>query len=346
VDSSNALLRIVPMLQSNYLTEAECKRVGEALWNTSENYTILPYTGLFVYALLLLPTPNKRLTTDLVRQKLFPMDEDAIIETSTLREIVAAATNTSFSMIPSPEVAKKYLTKLANWRPKEENSDQIDFSFSRSDKASLPSLIGDVISQSVVPALIKEDFDESNFENIFAFYRATKSSEVLVAFIHFAVANESFVERVEKLISHALHVRDPRGISHASLAVLKWRTLGNNLATERLIHRLIYMTGSSQVAGTGSLLWCINEMLKNGFLSDSDANSLTEILPIIFDSANYQMIYQVNKDAINFSLLRARCVEVSKSLMLRYFPDSTDLIRILHEARSDPLPEVRFAGEP
>lgn len=104
------------------------------------------------------------------------------------------------------------------------------------------------------------------------------------------------------------------------------------------------MVSSNQVAGIPSLLWCIREMCSNKFLSSSEITSLAEILPVIFDNANYHQISLVNKDAISFSMVRARCVELSQVLIDNISTPSTELGRILSEAEVDPLPEVRFAA--
>jgi hypothetical protein len=85
-------------------------------------------------------------------------------------------------------------------------------------------------------------------------------------------------------------------------------------------------------------------MYEKGFLSDSDIEFLTEILPVIFDNTDYKRISAVGKDAASVSLVRADCVKMAKGILSKGLGGDNELQRILDEAEHDPLPEVRFAG--
>lgn len=201
---SNALSRIIPLLRNNYLTNLEIERIGEILWSKSENFTVLPSVGLFSCTLLLFPSPNPKLTADLVRKELFPIITNSIIDIGHLREIAAAATNDISPQFPNAEIAAEYFAKLSAWRPEKEIEENSGLGLFQSRDKSLPVLIGIVLSQCIAPSLDKNFFTEFNFKKLIDFYQEIQTPEILISFIYFAAASDLFAERVEKIIRQAL----------------------------------------------------------------------------------------------------------------------------------------------
>ena len=97
------------------------------------------------------------------------------------------------------------------------------------------------------------------------------------------------------------------------------------------------------MTGMPALLWTASQMYNKGYLPDGDIESLVEILPLIFDNADYKNISPSSRESVSISLLRAACVSLGASILKKKQDANRELLRMLDEARLDALPEVRFA---
>ncbi|MNG20150.1 hypothetical protein D3C84_1043770 [compost metagenome] len=95
--------------------------------------------------------------------------------------------------------------------------------------------------------------------------------------------------------------------------------------------------------GLPALLWTANQMYNKHYLSEGDIESLVEILPVIFDIADYRSISHVSKEAVSISLVRAACVRLARDILINRQGKDSEVLRVLEEAKQDALPEVRFA---
>lgn len=95
--------------------------------------------------------------------------------------------------------------------------------------------------------------------------------------------------------------------------------------------------------GLPALLWTVNQMYKRNYLSNGEAESLMEILPVIFDNLEYGSISPSSHESVSASLVRAACVRLAKDITNKGHSENRELLRLIEEAREDALPEVRFA---
>jgi len=130
-------------------------------------------------------------------------------------------------------------------------------------------------------------------------------------------------------------------LSASAYSLLKWKELNNSAATSQLSMRLINIVGTIRMNGLVPLLAILVEMHKSSLLSSSEYEALTEVLPIIFDNADYRRNMSMNEESSSASLVRAGCVRLARGIY-QYSEDS-ELQRLLDEAKIDALPEVRFA---
>ena len=99
------------------------------------------------------------------------------------------------------------------------------------------------------------------------------------------------------------------------------------------------------MTGMAGLLWTANRMLDEGFLTSSDVESLAEVVPLIFDSSAYADTSPWSREAASVSLVRASCVRLARDILSATADENSELLEVLEAARSDALPEVRFAVE-
>lgn len=340
-ESSPALLRLLPLIKHQFLTDAECQKIALKIWGESPDYRVIPETGLLNYVLLELPNHNHPEVQNLIRKYLFESKDDDLFNRQFLMDVANAAQAENIKEFPTEEQAVYLFEKLVSWK-REINENDI-FGDSNQVQKETSELISQVLSRSVVPSLPKEALNEENFQKLYELYVEIDVPEILMAFPYFAVSNEIFVERVENIIKKSFQSIDANRLAYVSYAILAWRDLQDSDAVNRLIKRFIYFIASNRTQGLAALLWTANQMYKKEYLSSEDIESLIEILPIIFDSTDYQRIDSYSKESVSISFTRAACVRLARDILNNAAEKNTELERILEVAKQDPLPEVRFA---
>jgi hypothetical protein len=339
--SSSALLRLLPLLTNGYLNVAEQDKIAEKIWGNPPSYETLPDTGLYRYVLLKLPSKNSAAVRVLVRKYLFGDRDSKLPDISLLAEIENVARAGEFKELPSEKEAEEYFNQLITWRITSVDKDALRFLFN--EESERARRIGGVLAHSVVPALPISALNEENFEKLYSFYTDVDAPNVVVAFTYFATANTLFANRVEKIIRLGLQNKNSQKIAYSSQAIAKWRERDQSLTVTKLISRLIYQIEASRVTGLSSLLSTVNYMLKSDYLSDEDIQSLTDVLPILFDNSDYSITAHNTQEVIDLSLVRSGCARLAKNILGKGQGNNSGLIRVLEAARTDALPEVRFA---
>lgn len=339
--SSPALLRLLPLLESGFLTDPELKKIGEKIWGADPNYQTLPQTGLFALALLKLPAPDGFAARNAVRHYLFDARDDQLFNATLLRDISYAGQPTGIKELPSAEQAVAYFRKLTSWRKAKDGKDPLGFF--RQGETQLGDSIGEALAYSVIPALPTDAINQETFASLLSFHLEVGAPATVIAFSRFAVANDLCAEQVERHIRQGLHARDSNVVASSAFALLKWRELLASPGTRRLISRLVYLLGSNLGGGLPALLWTAGQLYAKGYLSDTDIESLTESVPVVFDGADYTNVGPTSRESVGISLVRAECVRLARDILSRTGATSDELRRILDEAKDDALPEVRFA---
>lgn len=339
--SAPALLRIIPLIKSNFLTSSELNKIREKLWEGNADQQYLPETGLLKYVFLEMPAWDFSSAKALVRRHLFEATNSQLFDMNFLLDIVNAATAEDIKEFPSSSQAITYFEKLVAWRAQTATGSRLDFV--RHEEKHIAKLIGEVLARSVVPSLALDDFTQDNFQKLYTFYDEVKTPSVLIAFAYFAAANDIFIELVEKLIRQGLQSEDSDKIAFASFTLLAWRDLKASPAIDSLILRLIYLIGINRFVGLSALLWTVNQMYTKEYLSQENIEQLVEVIPVIFDISGYWSMSPTSKEAVSISIVRAACVKLAIDIVNKCQHNNSELIRIIEDAKHDPLPEVRFA---
>lgn len=340
--TSAAILRLAPLIESNFLTADEITAIRKKLWPRGVTIDCFPDIGLLQSGILQLPSPDFSAVQTIIRKYLFESSDTKLVNPFLLQDLVHAAQNDGFKELPSQSQAKVYFDYLVAWRiPQESQSKLID---AFNDVRSLTKLMGKVLCYSVTPSLAKAEHDENNFEKLKCFIRSVESWPALGALVYFAVSDSQFVMPTEQLIRECLHSRDAEAVAYASFAILIWREQLNNSSVDRLIPRLIHLIGVNQMAcGLPALLWTVNQLYIKNFLTSEQVGQLMDIIPIVFDSCNYSTVAFSNREEVTVSLVRGACIGLAIDFARNESTSTADLTRILEEAKQDPLPEVRFA---
>lgn len=340
--SAQVLDRLIPLIENSYLNEDALNRLAEKVWGKSKDIKALPDLGIFKWAFYKLPSSSPEKVEALVRRYLFKAEKGELFNDNRLSDIISAANIKDCQKLPDEKEAVAYFDFLVDWRAPTEIEELRLFR----KVEGLEKLVAQALSYSIVPALSKTELDQANFKKLEDFFKSTEACEILISFPYFANALSEKNVIVERLIRNSLLNSDRLMVTQAAIAILKWRELSECDAVKRLISLLISIINYNQAPSMFKLLWTAKKMLSENYLSDNDCLVLREGIPRIFDSMNYDKTIDKNKE-IDISFIRAECVKLA--IYLLKMDDSnegnTHLKRVIEEAKSDPLPEVRFAAE-
>ena len=202
---------------------------------------------------------------------------------------------------------------------------------------------GYALSQSITESLNKSELNYSNFNKLLEFYSRTNSYETLSSFIYFIAEDQKYALLIEKMIRKSLYTDSIRQTASSIAAVIKWCELDYTEQAKELVTRLLYQINPNRTVGLHILLNAARYLCIHKFLSTRNIESLIEIIPIVFDSTDYINISPSSTQAISFTLVRSACVKLAKEIFKDISITDHELKRIIDEAKTDPLPEVRFA---
>ncbi|NIK37910.1 hypothetical protein FHY12_000195 [Xanthomonas arboricola] len=337
--SADPLLRLLPLLEANFLNEGERDRISSIVWRGEPD--VLPELGLLKYVCLLLPGGDSDRVKSMVRQYLFEASGDQLFNSSRLMDIANAARAESVAELPSEAQADDYFQRLVAWRKPE--SDAFAGSLLERDNSQLGEDIGKALALSVVPAMGAGSLSEENFSLLESFHSEVGSKEVIAAFSCFAAKDPRFAVRVEALIGRQIREKNGNGPACASHAILCWRKASSGPEVERLVSRLIMQLSVNQSACAAALVWTGHELYKGGYLIDHDVEVLLEAVPVIFEASEYHSVSPTSREAAVVSLVKAACVRLAAEAVARGQDPDGCLRKVLDQGKLDALPEVRFA---
>lgn len=341
IKSTPALLRLLPLIEGDFLKPTEKQKIAEKIWGSQPNYETLPNTGLFKYALLKLPSQDINKARTLVRKSLFEVTDENLIDATLMEDIANAAISQKIKELPDEIQAVNYFNRLITWRMP--NYDKDVFGFRDQAERRKCELIGQVLGQSICPSLPPKALIEKNFDKLYSFYSEVDSPSSVMGFVYFAQINDILATKVGRIIGKGLQDQNSSKVAYSAYALLKWREITSTETITKLISRLIYLIESGRTVGLSELLWTANQMCNKDYLFEEELAVLIDSIPTIFDNTKYKFISPVSRDAVSVSFIRVACVRLARDILGRIQEKNSELVRVLEEARQDQLPEVRFA---
>ena len=168
----------------------------------------------------------------------------------------------------------------------------------------------------------------------------TETFEVLSSFIFFSKKFDTAFDTLMKDIREGFYKEDIRKVVSSANALLNWCKFDFNDALKPLISKLIYSINLSRTNGLTTLIYTANNLYSLKYLSNENVSTLIEVVPIIFDGTAYENVNPTSHLAINVTSVRSECIKLARELLKNN--SNSELKRITEEAKTDPLPEVRF----
>lgn len=333
--SSYVLSRIKPLVDFDVLNEEEKQKLCIKLWDENSTYESFPQVGFYPHAFLSLPSKDHQKVKSLLSSYLY--ENDNCYENSVIASIASIAIDENCKMLPSRDQALVLFDRLTMWRI----GDKLDpLGFNESELLYKIRWINYALVQSILPMFELEDFSQENFRKLQSFCEENDTVRILPA-LTFFTKNASFVDIIHSLIKNNFYQADNKRVGWAAEAIYTWRKIDEiSPIVNQLVTRLIYSININQT-NLVSILSIVYRLLNFKYLSNNDKELLSETLPIFFDSTSYELINEKSIVGANISIIRKLCVMLGDNL-LKNGMESTELLRIIEEAKTDPLPEVRY----
>lgn len=337
-DSVHALIKLFPLIENNYLNANELESIKWKIWGNPANYNFIPKLGILDHALLGLSGNDSKALALVVRKHLFKSND--LINIHTLIAIKNLVLNEKYRELPTKKQSNKIFNTLTAWRFTVKDTDISEF-FIDDTEERLAKEIAYTLNHAITPYLSKSKLNENNLNKLISFYKETEGFEVLSSFIYFTKSCDVAIDILTKDIREGFYKEDTRRVVSSATALLNWCKLDFNDALKPLISKLIYSINLNRTSGLTSLIYIANELYSLAYLSNENISTLIEVIPIIFDGSAYENVNPASHLAINITSVRTESIKLARNLLKNY-PDS-ELKRIIDEAKTDPLPEVRFA---
>lgn len=339
-DTGAALIRLIPLLDANYLTPSERDNLRQQVWGSDPaNPRLQGANRLFAHALLKLPSHQPEDLKDSLSVKLFEAGAEGLYEEELLENLINSVGSVSANIRPSAEQAQRYFELMTRWRPKAQS--QLEMAFSRGGEQRKGILISKALGLVVAPHLGGLP-SEAMFAQLDLFYREVQAPGALVAYIYFA-DTDPVASLVEKTLRQALQHQDAKFVSYAAYAIREWRTRVDSPITRRLVSLLVMLFGPQRLSALPEIIESLRMLLERGRLSAEESGSLIDTLPVVFDCTRYDATGDLGYEAATISIVRTKCVQLARSLSANRTEPCGELARVMVEAKEDPLPEVRFA---
>ena len=358
-DREHATLRLAYLAMRNVLNPDEAAAFGKALWSdvdTQEN--ALPQnTGLSPSALLLLPADDGIDVQARLRARLFNADLREVMRLQRSTSTVGIGTKidhlnsltkaTEFGLSLPADVAVRMFDEIIVWEQQTTNrQDPFAASFVKGFNNGMRLAAGYLLTMAVVPALRVEQRTEERARSLMAFVTRTRSWTSLGALPLFLPSAQGAEDDIISMIRRGLIGSESQHVGSAALAISGWAKLVRDRTVPELprslVEQLIATIETCREIGLSAMLDAARTLLKDNFLLDEDLKRLMQTMSMIRSEFRYENVDFDTMRAVSVSLVRAECVKLAVALKGRVADEGT-FQGWIDEAKSDALPEVRFA---
>lgn len=332
-----ALKKLMPLVQKSFLKDEELNDLRKSLWDGCGGS--FPDKGFLKWAYLTLPNNGQLPLVKEFKKEVFDTNSIEFLSFDNLLDV----SNCTYAEVElSESEAKTCFTKLISWRPRED-IDEIDLALFGDDSEQIGKLVTEALNNTVVKALPIQMLSQSNFDKLINFSAFPSCYKAIESLVYFATHKTEFGGKLSDLIRTKLHSSNHQSIIAAAHTIVKWRELSENKQNKELITSLIMMVSANKEASGLNILNCITRLMKNNYLSDTQKMMLSNIIPAVFGSTNYQQASFRNEELVNIPLMRVELSKLAQLLISEGESYSQGLRSILKEIKEDPLPEVRYS---
>lgn len=356
-ENTKILEHLLPLCEAGVLDAELKEKLIAKLWRGRDNSIPAVMSHFYANGLLRLECPYPERFIEETKNEVFGVEELKIgtSSLSILDLMKVLASDEKYRILPNNQQAFTYFETLTQWRPEKQNENErgIHRSPDIEKQKELAQEVTEVLSFAIVPNLAQSQISDENFLRLQELWEYLEEVELprsglLSAFIVFALQLRKYRELVSELIKKALLV-DAASVHDGIQAILKWASKVSGKKVPKDIKMLKNLTVSlvTPTIDSKSLmqaLWGCLELAKKELLSDENCRNLIDILPILFDSHEYRRFSLNSAESVNPPIIRKEIVLLAKALINSQKVENQELEDIIEKARTDALPEVRFAA--
>lgn len=358
-DRAHAIVRLAYLFLRNVLKPDEVTAFGSALWSdVDDDENALPQnTSLNISSVLELPAPEDIDVKARLRARLFDVDLPEMMKLQKpmgsieigqrINHVDAIAHAVMLGLVLPPDVALRMFDEIVAWELQTaDRQDPFARSFVKGFNDNMRRSSGYLLTTAVVPALNAEQRTEQRARDLLAYIARTRSWAGLGAVPLFWSSAEGARGDLTYVVRRGLIGSESQHVGSAALAIGNWAELvRSDMITElprSLVEQLLAMIEACGDTELPALLDAAQNLLRNDLLHQEDLRRLVETLAVIRSEFCYLNVELDTMRAVSVSLVRAASVKLASALIGRIADDGT-LQGWIDDAKSDPLPEVRFA---
>jgi hypothetical protein len=264
-----------------------------------------------------------------------------------LEHLLSLESTTHVGLTLPSDTAARMFDEIMVWKEQKiDRTDPFAASFVKNFNDGVRSHAGHLLTIVVVPAMRAEERTEQRAQALLGFMTRARAWSSLGALPHFVAWAPSVTNDIVSAIRIGLVGSVFQHVGSAATAISGWAKLVRDGLLQELprplVEQLIATIETRQEAGLQGMLSAALSLLKENSLTVEDFNRLKKTLSKIRLEFRYEDVDLNGVRAVSISLVRAECVKLAVALKDRIADDGT-LQAWIEEAKSDPLPEVRFS---
>jgi hypothetical protein len=271
------------------------------------------------------------------------------IEIGSKASYLAALTNAArLGLVIPADRAAQMFDEIVAWEYHTVKDDRDPFavSFVKTFNDTIRLSAGNLLTHAVVPAMQADQRTAQRARDLIAFIARARSWTGMQSLPHFIASAPDAIDDITAMLRTGLLGSDFQRVASAARAIVGWANLARSgtvsLLPRSLVERLVATIEVRRAIGLSPMLNAALSLLNRDFLEEGDLTRLTETISEIRREMRYEDVALGTVDAVSVSLVRAECVRLAVALKNRVADDES-LQAWIGEARSDPLPEVRFS---
>ncbi|MDR3483402.1 MAG: SIR2 family protein [Bradyrhizobium sp.] len=358
-DRAEAISPLAYLSMHNALKPEEAAALGRALWSDvdAQEGGLPANTGLNPGTFLRLPAEESidrqarvsaRLLGANLQEAMRLSPPTGTIEISQKVNHLVSITNAArLGLVVPADRAGQMFDEIVTWEFQKVKDDKDPFatSFAKNFNDAIRLAAGYLLTVAVVPAMRADQRTVERARALIAFIGRAQSWTSMQALPHFLASATEVTNEVISVLRVGLLGSDSQQVGSAAQAIVGWAQLVRNATLpqlpQALVERLMATIEVRRAIGLTSMLAAALELLKLDFLGSEDLRHLTETISEI-RGVHYEDVTLNSMEAVSASLVRAECVKLAVALKERIADDGSFQAWI-DEAKSDPLPEVRFS---
>ena len=344
----NAALRLYCLHSNNLLLAEEKTSFANALWSQRENDESLPKnTSLYPWVFLELPEISLGTAERIFRRVYFEQFNATSASSAETLETIRGASllKNGKACIPTREQAPLMLKIILDRKPAPNPPKFPDFS---NNEKNCLVVIGSVIADAILPVFSPSTLTPEENQRLIDWVEnggIPSSMEILPALVRLDSNLYTFAE--EKL-RRGLASRQQDSLRAALSGVNRWITMSSSDALfplpQSLARAVVGIVANRRHPLLHFAIHTAKTLAQNKLLTDEEIATLIDSLEDLQYETNYANWDETHPETHCISFIRSNCVCLSQTL-LNAGHSAPQLTRWLNEAKTDPVPEVRYALE-